>query len=466
MAINLQALNKFRSTTEWTGTTVANLGGGNSVKESGTYKGAFSSLGRSSIEKAANNAVRTEFLRTLGKTFDQPGMTQQNGKVTFSKDFMDRLEKILGADFKRDDFKLDADGKVSSGRPLTARRIQAILAKVESAATQASIDSVGKKDGVQVFTPLGGLRKDDTYAPYAGKLAVIQKDLASLDKNKFEHVHAFFKRVAATLDFLSNELDLARSGEGDYDYSAMRNDQTYEYEKSIGAVKAGAKPIFQYYDDAQKKFVKLESVFKYQNEVLWHKLGGGLLHLEWAPFDLEKSDDVAPLKKYIVNNARLFVMKSIDCYFDAKKAGKTDLFFQHLRSPGACVEDQCMHMVEFEETHLSDGLVAPSKEEADEIRRIANQDPNDDSPKVDKLINDVFEELNAKPWFVGKDSFDEDIAKVLRERLVGTTATITTYDKSTHKFKPLLVDGKNVVRPLTKEDVDAIGATIYKEVYG
>ena len=40
---------------------------------------------------------------------------------------MDKLAKLLGPEFKRDDFGVGADGTVTSGRPLTQRRISAIM---------------------------------------------------------------------------------------------------------------------------------------------------------------------------------------------------------------------------------------------------------------------------------------------------------------------------------------------------
>jgi hypothetical protein len=47
---------------------------------------------------------------------------------------MEKLEKMLGPAFKRDDFNVGADGVVASGRPLTARRIKAILVSAQNAA--------------------------------------------------------------------------------------------------------------------------------------------------------------------------------------------------------------------------------------------------------------------------------------------------------------------------------------------
>ena len=45
--------------------------------------------------KKANNAVRTELLRALGKAFDLEGVGNNNyGKLTFSQKFMDKLSEL------------------------------------------------------------------------------------------------------------------------------------------------------------------------------------------------------------------------------------------------------------------------------------------------------------------------------------------------------------------------------------
>ena len=108
---------------------------------------------RSSSTKAANNKVRTALLRSLGEAFGIEGATVgADGKTRFSKSFMDQLEKLLGADFKRSDFGLDKNGVVSSGKPLTERRISAIVTRAlavgkgpfDAAAYRAKVDQMLK----------------------------------------------------------------------------------------------------------------------------------------------------------------------------------------------------------------------------------------------------------------------------------------------------------------------------------
>ena len=51
---------------------------------------------RAPSTKERNNAVRTELLKALGRAFDLSGFSEVNG--TFTDEFMDRLEKLLGPD--------------------------------------------------------------------------------------------------------------------------------------------------------------------------------------------------------------------------------------------------------------------------------------------------------------------------------------------------------------------------------
>ena len=63
MSVNLAALNMFRTAKDWTADSIANLDGGNAIKNVGEYTGPLSALSRTKIEKAANNEMRTELLK-------------------------------------------------------------------------------------------------------------------------------------------------------------------------------------------------------------------------------------------------------------------------------------------------------------------------------------------------------------------------------------------------------------------
>ena len=153
---NPHALNAFAKFNVGNNNAIANLGEGGNLVQKDTL--GFMRF-RLPSTKERNNAVRTELLKALGEAFCIDGVTTVHGGQTqFSSAFMDRLEKILGPEaFKRDDFGLEG-GEVASGKPLTQRRIKAIIkaacAKSElgydataySAKVDAIADALDNKD--------------------------------------------------------------------------------------------------------------------------------------------------------------------------------------------------------------------------------------------------------------------------------------------------------------------------------
>ena len=133
MSVRLTELNAFRGASEWADDTMLGLNAQGAVQRGDIYGGMLSAKKRTLNEKIANNAVRTELLKALAQTFDIVTDRVHSG-VRFSQDFMQKLEKLLGPAFKREDFDVGEDGVVASGRPLTARRIKAIIRSAEAAA--------------------------------------------------------------------------------------------------------------------------------------------------------------------------------------------------------------------------------------------------------------------------------------------------------------------------------------------
>ena len=108
-----------------------------SVSAKGRYK-IFSFWSRTPEQKAENNAARAQLLTALGKAFNMEGVHNEQGRVTFSRDFLNKLEEKLGKDvLKTGDFKLDNQGNVASGKPLTARRVRQILNKAYTMVSKA-----------------------------------------------------------------------------------------------------------------------------------------------------------------------------------------------------------------------------------------------------------------------------------------------------------------------------------------
>ena len=209
--LNSAALNIYRNAAFADADTIINNDGAG-IREGGLYKGAFSALSRSAADKVANNEARTALLKALGQAFHVDGMTETDGKTTFSKDFMKTLEKILGSDFKRGDFGINSKGEVTSGKPLTMRRIKAIVDKA---------DFVGKGSfNLSVYEKkLDAIMKDLKI----DKLS--DKDLQKLAETKQEY--KAFIRIKKAIEFLKYEADRTVSLHPQYEFEASYGNEDY-----------------------------------------------------------------------------------------------------------------------------------------------------------------------------------------------------------------------------------------------
>ena len=512
--VNLTALDMFRTAKDWTADSIANLDG-RSIKNVGEYGGALSALSRSSIEKAANNEMRTELLKSLANAFDMQVMTDNDGKARFTREFLRNLERKIGTEFKRDDFKLDADGYVCSGRPLTARRIRAIVSKVTLAALDqgssgskmstgradamvsgSESDSYGETGGFSARMGKGGkagkadmsagavksgpvktdfgLRKE-VYNPFFDKLDVIKGKIRKAP----EHVQRFYARIEKSLDYLANQLDTDRFDDDAPDHSALRNDQGYEFEViELGGKYRPGMNKFEYYDQKQGSYVPLKSTHDFNINILSPAIGGGFIHLERATrvnengdkvtFRPDNAPDIQPLRKYIADTLRLLVSKAIDLYFASEEAGKLDEFFEHLKQPGACIEDQGMHFVQFEEEHLSKAK-AVSAEDARVLNLIADgKAPDLPEDSVNQFMDALLDFEGEKRC--SKDAgWNKQLADAVKSELRGKKCVMQDFD-APHKLGehvPELVgeNGLPVVKELTDELIDELGPKILKEYF-
>ncbi len=112
------------------------------IKQYGTFnKYNLFRFMRNSSDRTANNEIRTQLLKSLGDAYGLSGaQVHTDGKISFSADFMKQLESRLGGTIKANDFKIGSDGMVNSGKPLTARRLTAILNKVSEQA--GAVDAI------------------------------------------------------------------------------------------------------------------------------------------------------------------------------------------------------------------------------------------------------------------------------------------------------------------------------------
>lgn len=132
MNINFSALNMFRNVEVQNNKAILVDVGSNRYHSVSTYKGPLSAMTRSEGERIINNNMRENLMDALADAFGMKDqVTTVDGKKQYSTTLIDTLEKHLGKDFKRADFGFK-DGSVSSGRPLTMRRVTAILSKLEN----------------------------------------------------------------------------------------------------------------------------------------------------------------------------------------------------------------------------------------------------------------------------------------------------------------------------------------------
>ncbi len=135
--INMNAMSAYRQAALYSEDTVITTSGEKgheTVREDGTFHRAniFRRLVRDTGEKTRNLCTRERLLENLADAIGYRVGTDERHNKVFSADFMKTLKSILGDDvLKSADFEL-VDGKVTSGRPLTQRRIMAIVSKLES----------------------------------------------------------------------------------------------------------------------------------------------------------------------------------------------------------------------------------------------------------------------------------------------------------------------------------------------
>jgi len=471
---NSAALDTFRTANFEDANTIAHLDG-KGIKFGGTWALSFKILGRTTAERQANNAIRTELLKSLGKAFHLTGYsTHDDGTVTFSKAFMDRLAHLLGPDFKREDFGVPtAGGEVRSGKPLTQRRITAILTRAEEVANdpgKTDDDIAGISSGSILATKRTDVKTNDAYDAYARKLDAIKEELGLAGRSEAEIATMVDKNPALRmfvnaekgLKYLMNELDVKPLKKGQYDPSCLRLREEYDFMRDLGENTSGM-VRFEYKDPKTGEWTNFTKPDAYKDSILWHVLGGELVHTERAHFSISTSEDVKALRDYVIGTIKLFVMKTIDLYFAAKEQDKLELYMAHLKSPGACLEDKGMHLVKFEEENLRTETWKPmDKAEAAEMERIADQATAEGAPppKTEDLIYSELDALGKQDDKLAISEDWKDFADKAKEHLVGKTAQIMVAvpDKNgISSFKPLIEDGKPVIRPLTAEDIDRLG---------
>lgn len=436
IGFNMAALDSFNRAISDNDNIVVNVDRDNKdhIKQNGTYKtlGLFK-WGRTAAVRTANNEVRTQLLKSLGAAFGLNGMTARtDGKIQFSQEFINDLKSRLGADLKIDDFGIGRDGLVSSGKPLTVRRIRVIIDKV-----------VASQDVFDVNV-------------YKRKLGKVMNEMKKFDGSSELRG---LKDAAKCLSFLE------KLGEN----PLIREDPNYDYLKEFSSEEEQENLIrFQYYDVEQQKYVPMKSIDDLQRHLGKKEVLGLASHLENQAFRPQKYVDgfengPEKAEKYVKDLVSSYAKVMVDLRDHCKKTGKQREFMTLINNPGICLEDHLKKATEFsQEVHVSE-LSDAEVDEIQDLNRIADSG-------ADKPLHDcIFAELNAlfsDPKAEQGDDWDAYAARV-KKNLCGQKHPITeafTNEKGRIDFRPVMHNGKPVVREITAADLDKIGPKIYDSI--
>ena len=429
---NSAALSAFRKVDFGNADAIANLGGKNGIVQNGKLGFFLWKPFRSGKTEDRNNAVRTELLKALGQSFGLAGMSEKEGKVTFSAEFMKKLEGMLGRDvLKTGDFSIGADGTVKSGKPLTQRRIETIVSKA---------------------LKVGG-EFDVKY--YEKQLSAIQKEIAA---KKGDGVN-FYASVKRALDFYKNEIDRVIVKNEHYDPKATED--LYDNETSP----------YLMFDYGKGRYVPLKSGGQLRDHLTSDTIPGNPLkmyiHLEnvfpkLGDTTIYGDKEFNRLKGYLTNVVRSYVELSVDCYLAAKKnpqaMRKFGTFLGHY---DYCLDGRATELAEFAMKNLPE-ISAPAvnaapgapEEPEDELRIPPDKIP--DHTEKTRLDDCLYKEIYAVKAALPKAKSWEGIAGAIKKRMVGLTRPIATLDNN-GSIVPLMENGSPVVRKVTAEDIDRIG---------
>ena len=449
---NPTALGVFRDVNLGKSDAIANLDGKDGLVRHGTRGfGVFAGV-RLKRNEAKNNAVRTELLKALGRAFSLEGVGESAGKVTFSEAFMNKLAEIIGPEFKREDFGINAAGEVDSGKPLTQRRIRSIIARAERY-QQSGFDyaSYKKKCSAIIYTLE---HKSVSFGKGAIKDSAIR----------------LYKRLDKMLDFLEKDLDgLIVENEN---FNELNDESRY-----LINTKRNGRTV-------QKPLTDLNDVGNYLNRRLYASLHIGENIIDRKKFAIDSltgrqldhariqdlDDPPKQIRDYIWNTYTNYAALAINLFFESERRGAAmlDKFLDEIYRCPICIEAKSFRFTEFQfENKLSDETAVKMEFPVGggKILKIDKVPEFEDSHKLSDRIGIV---LNA--IFQANPDVDlewEDCAVVVRHYLKGATLGVQKAEKQDlgdgdymWNFVPVTEDGKPVVREITDEDLDALGPAV------
>lgn len=447
------ALNRFADVNFRETDAIANLDGKDGLKQNGTRGWGVFSGWRSDDTKANNNAVRTELLKALGRAFHLEGVGELAGKPTFSEVFMNKLAEIIGPEFKREDFGINAAGEVDSGKPLTQRRIRSIIARAESY-RQTGFD----------------------YASYKKKCSAI---VYTLEHKSFpisksatkDSAVRLYKRLDKMLDFLDKELDgLIVENEN---FNELNDEARY----LINTRRRGR--------TVQKPLTDINDVSNYINSRISTPIhiSGNIIDRKKFAYDsltgkqldharLQDLDNPAKqIRDYIWNTFTNYAALAIDLFFASERKGEAmlDKFLAEVNRSAICIEGK---VVQFSVFQIENKL-APENAvrlefpvgENGKVLKLDKVPEFDASHKLSDRIGVVIEAIRTgNP---GVELKWNECAVVVKHYLKGETLGIQKAEKEDYgdgdymwNFVPVTEGGKQVVREVTDEDLDELGPAV------
>ena len=363
---NPQALSAFAKFNVGNNDAIANVGEGGNLVHKKELGSVFLRMFRMPGTKERNNAVRTELLKALGQAFNIDGATTvQGGKTRFSDGFMRTLEEIIGPEaFKRDDFGLEG-GEVASGKPLTLRRIKAIIkaacAKGETDVYDGNI-YLAKVDAITDF-----FRTERPQDAQSTTLAL-----------------EYFGNLRRTIEFLESDMaglmQASKVEDFVYDNTGMCVD-VEKFNEEVEGCRASDKPMQFNIDDLDKV----------------------------------RNDQMVLIKAYVKQRLEALVKLSVDSFAEARKNKDVEGFVEVLFISEKHVDDILTGLEKYNRNLHGDEIVENNfKSEKIEIKDDSEKIVINDEPKPEKIVikDEPEEEIKIKeePKKIEiKDEFKEEI---------------------------------------------------------
>jgi len=493
-------------------------GEGENLKSTKNFHSRMFRWMRGKSTRKANNEVRTMLLKDLGEAFGiKAGIgTDGQGRATFSKDYMNKLKSLLGPEFRAEDFGInETTGLVSSGKPLTKRRITAIMNRA------ALFKELSFKDfNEKVYQAKYDEMMADFKSPQTQE--ILKK--MGLHSGDIDEIVNGLKSVGECIKFLGDGIkDFVKETEDykvgkelndldeDIPRYEMYNPNTKEYEKlkdtySIGVeIGKRTKGIilhlentgFSPYgcrvklyeeksiDEAKSILDKVEKgKIKVQGQIIANQSNGadgaenkaasgaagnntganikdaittGVITQAYLD-DLKKMvdhEDIGKLQSYVEGVVKNFTKYMIDTYMMCKQRDKLETFFNLLAKPGVCMEARLDKLQSFIQTNLqNDSDVKKTAKEIDFEKRTA-PDANL-GVAVTAYIERAIDNNPDATW--------EDMRGEIIAEFKGKKRTLV--ESTNQGFTPLMKDGKEVNRELTEKDIDELGSKIYNDILG